>query len=60
MCVHELRFSPTHARRSTESISKPKAKEHLKLARIYYFARVAELRAAIFSGIEDFKCVSGI
>lgn len=42
-----------------EPISKPKAKEHLKLARIYYFARVAELRAAIFEGIEDFKRIAG-
>ena len=31
-------------------------KEHLKLARIYFFERVGELRASIFGGIEDYKC----
>ena len=33
-------------------------KEHLKLARVYYFERVGELRSSLFGGIEDFKCAS--
>ena len=34
--------------------------EHLKLARIYFFERVGELRSSIFGGIEDYKCAPRI